>query len=61
FFPILRALVLRHTIKHNGWWYETCRIAGLRHYPLLQKLEVGRNARIPSETGMFYTACVRPA
>ena len=40
--------------QSDGWRYETCRIAGLRQYPTLQNLEAGRNAQIPTETGMFY-------
>ena len=45
---------LHAKIKPYGLGYETCRIAGLRHYPPLQKLVAGQNHRIPTETGMFY-------
>jgi len=41
----------------NGWGCVKWRVAELRPYPPRQIYEAGRNARKPTDTGMFYTVC----
>jgi len=47
-------LIITTLMTHNGRRYETCRIAGLRPYPLWQKHEAGRNDLKATEAGIFY-------